>query len=271
MVGQRVVLITGASSGIGQATAQLLAQRGFTVFGTSRVPAGAEKIPGVKLLPLDVREAESVSGCIDAVIARAERLDVLVNNAGYALRGAVEEVSVEEAKAQFETNFFGAVRMIRTVLPFMRQQGGGQIINISSLAGLVPLPFSAFYAASKFALEGYTETLRHEVKPFNIRVSLVEPGFIKTRLAENTRYASQQIPGYDPWRQRVLEARREYVEKAPEPALVAECILSIIESGSPRLRYMVGKEARVARLRRLLPEPLFERGMRRRCHLDATG
>ena len=106
------------------------------------------------------------------------------------------------------------------------------------------------------------------MKPFNIRVSLVEPGFIKTRLAENTQYPARQIPDYDPWRQRLLEARRQHAEKAPEPMLVAERVLSIIESGSPKLRYMVGKEARVARLRRFLPEPLFERGMRHRLHLD---
>ena len=268
MADQKVVLITGVSSGIGQATAQLLAQRGFTVFGTSRHPSAAEKILGVEVLPLDVRVEESVNACVDAVLARAERLDVLVNNAGYVLRCAVEEAALEEARAQFETNFFGVVRMVKAVLPIMRRQGGGQIINISSLVGLVPLPFGGFYSASKFALEGYTEALRHEVKPFNIRVSLVEPGFIKTRLAENTRYPAQRIPDYDPWRQRVLEARQQYAEKAREPVLVAECVLSIIESGSPRLRYMVGKEARVARLREFLPESLFERGMRRRLHLD---
>jgi NAD(P)-dependent dehydrogenase (short-subunit alcohol dehydrogenase family) len=267
----KVVLITGVSSGIGQATTRLLAQRGYTVFGTIRDPLRVEKVAGAELLALDVRVDESVKACVEAVLTRAERLDVLVNNAGYVLRCAVEEAALEEARAQFETNFFGVVRMVKAALPVMRRQGGGQIINISSLVGLVPLPFGGFYSASKFALEGYTEALRHEVKPFNIRVSLVEPGFVKTRLAENTQSPAQRIPDYDPWRQRVLEVRRRYAEKAPEPALVAERVLSIIKSGSPRLRYMVGREARVTRLRRFLPESLFEWGMRRRLHLDERG
>jgi NAD(P)-dependent dehydrogenase (short-subunit alcohol dehydrogenase family) len=188
MAEQKVVLITGASSGIGQATAELLVQRGFTVFGTSRHPAAAEAIPGVKMLPLDVRVDESANVCVDLVLKRTAQLDILINNAGYVQRGAIEEVSVEEARAQLDTNFFGVVRMVKAVLPVMRGQGGGRIINISSLVGLVPLPFGGFYAASKFALEGYTEALRHEVRPFNILVSLVEPGFIKTRLTENARF-----------------------------------------------------------------------------------
>jgi NAD(P)-dependent dehydrogenase (short-subunit alcohol dehydrogenase family) len=268
MTDQRVALVTGVSSGIGQATAQLLAQRGFTVFGTSRHPAGAEKMPGIDLLPLDVCAEESVRACVGTVVSRADRLDVLINNAGYSLRGAVEEISLEEAKAQFETNFFGVARMVKAVLPIMRRRGGGHIVNISSLIGLVPLPLGGFYAASKFALEGYTEALRHEVKPFNIRVSLVEPGLIKTRLMENSRFPAQPIPDYDQLRQQLLPVRLQYEGRAAEPVLVAERILGIIESRSPRLRNLVGKEARVARLRRFLPEPLFERSMRRRLHLD---
>ena len=272
MADQKVVLITGVSSGIGQATARLLAQRGFTVFGTSRHPSAAEKILGVEVLPLDVRVEESVSACVDAVLARAERVDVLVNNAGYVLGGATEEISLEEAKAQFETNFFGTVRMVKAVLPIMRRQGGGQIINVSSLVGLVPIPFGGFYSSSKFALEGYTEALRHEVKPFNVQVSLVEPGYVKTRLGDNTQRPATTISDYDPWRRRFLEARRGHAEKASGPSLVAECVLSIIESPSPRLRVPVGGEAtRTARLRRLLPERLFERGVRRYYQLDARG
>ena len=267
---RKVVLITGASSGIGQSTARLLTQRGFTVFGTSRKSSGIDAIPGVEVLPLDVRIDESVDACLEAVSKQAERVDIVINNAGYELGGAIEETTLEEVKAQFETNFYGVARMIKAVLPIMRRQGKGQIINISSLAGLVPVPFLGIYSASKFALEGYTEGLRHELKPFNIQVSLVEPGFIKTNLASNRQYTADQISDYERWRQRAFEAMRQYEEKAPEPTLVAECVLRVIESKSPKLRYRVGKDAtRTTRLRRFLPESLFEQGTRSHFRLDA--
>src|SRR2546422_6503660 len=173
----QTVLVTGASSGIGQATAQLLAERGHRVFGTTRKP-GAAQASGFTMVGLDVRSDDSVRGCVDQVLSQAGRLDVLVNNAGYTLMGAAEETSVAEAKAQFETNFFGVVRMVNAVLPGMRAAGAGKIINISSLAGNTAIPFSAFYSATKFALEGYSESLWYEVSPFGISVSLVEPGFV---------------------------------------------------------------------------------------------
>ena len=266
---RKIVLITGVSSGIGQAIAQLLAQQGFIVFGTSRNPSSVETMSGVEVLPLDVRLDESVNNCVEAVVKRMGRLDILVNNAGYSLVGPIEEASSEEAKSQFETNFFGVVRMVKKVLPILRKQASGQIINISSGAGLTPLPFVGFYSASKFALEGYTEALRHEVKPFHIRVSLVEPGYIKSDLRQNQTLATDRISDYDPWRKRVSGFRREWEERLPEPILVAKCILCIIGSKSPKLRYRVGKEsAQAFWLRRVLPESLFERGIRRTLHLD---
>jgi len=156
------------------------------------------------------------------------------------------------------------------VLPIMRKQASGQIINISSGAGLTPLPFVGFYSASKFALEGYTEALRHEVKPFHIRVSLVEPGYIKSHLRQNQKLATDQVSDYDPWRKWVSRTRPKWEERLPEPTLVAERVLRIIGSKLPRLRYRVGKEsAQAFWLRRLLPESLFERGVRRTLHLDA--
>lgn len=145
---QKVVLVTGASSGVGQSTARLLSQRGYRVFGTSRSPASAETIPNVEMLALDVRADDSVGACVQAVFNQAGRLDVLVNNAGYELAGALEELSLDEAKAQFETNFFGVVRMVKAVLPLMRQQKRGQIINVSSLSGLTPIPFASTPPAS---------------------------------------------------------------------------------------------------------------------------
>ncbi len=151
----------------------------------------------------------------------------------------------------------------------MRRQGSGRIINVSSAAGLTPLPFVGFYSASKFALEGYTEALRHEVRPFNVQVSLVEPGSVKTQFWQNQQNASERISDYDPWRQRLAEVREQFLQKALEPTSVAETILRIIESKSPRLRYAVGSDAaRIARMRRLLPEAMFEKGMRRTLGLD---
>jgi len=266
---KKVVLITDSFSGNGQSIARLLAQRGFTVFGTSRNPSSVQTIPDVEVLSLDVHLDESVNACVNTLLKKAGRMDILVNNAGYVVGGAIEEITLEQAKAQFETNFFGVARMVKAVLPIMRRQGNGQIINISSAVGLAPLPFLGFYSASKFALEGYTEALRHEVKPFQIRVSLVEPGFIKTNLLHYMQYGTDLVSDYDPWQQRASKAYRQYVEKALEPAQVAECVLHVIESRSPKLRYTVGKDAsRIFRLRRLLPESLFEQGARRFLHLD---
>jgi NAD(P)-dependent dehydrogenase (short-subunit alcohol dehydrogenase family) len=267
---KKAALITGVSSGIGQSIARKLAQKGFTVFGTSRNPQEIEPIPGVEALPLDVRLDESTKACVDAIYAQVERLDILVNNAGYMLGGAIEEVSIEEAKAQFETNFFGAMRMVKAVLPMMRQQRSGQIINISSLAGLVPAPpFLGIYSASKYALEAYTEHLWREVKPFNVRVSLVEPAFFKTNLVRNQQNAAEPIADYDAWRERAFEASRQFEAKAPEPTIVADCVVRIIESKSQKLRNRVGKEAIwVPRLRKISSEAGFERSIRKFFQLD---
>jgi NAD(P)-dependent dehydrogenase (short-subunit alcohol dehydrogenase family) len=266
---QRVVLITGASSGVGQSTARLLAHKGYRVFGTSRNPASAEVIPAVEMLPLDVRADDSVRACVEAVSSRGGRLDVLINNAGHELAGALEELSPEEARAQFDTNFFGVVRMVNAVLPLMRQQKRGHIINVGSLSGLSPIPFLGIYSASKFALEGYTEALRHEVRPFNIHVSLTEAGFLKTPMMNNRQVGANRITQYEPWRQRALSAIRAYEEKAPGPELVADTLLEIISSRTPRLRYLIGQQAKsVARLRRFLPAGMYEQGARRTFSLD---
>lgn len=271
MLDQKVVLITGASSGVGQSTARLLSQRGYKVFGTSRHPATAETVPAVEMLPLDVRTNDSVRSCVEAVLPRGGRIDVLINNAGHELAGALEELTPEEAKAQFETNFFGVVRMVNAVLPMMRRQKRGHIVNVSSLAGLSSIPFLGIYCASKFALEGYTEALRHEVKPFNIHVSMTEAGFLKTPMINNRQVAANRIPEYDRWRHRALDAIRASEEKSPGPELVAETLLEIISSDTPRLRYLIGPQAKsVARLRRFLPAGLYEQGVRRTFSLDRT-
>jgi NAD(P)-dependent dehydrogenase (short-subunit alcohol dehydrogenase family) len=271
MSDRRVVLVTGASSGVGQSTARLLARENYKVFGTSRNPGIVEAIPGVEMLPLDVRADDSVRACVEAVSSRAGHIHVLINNAGYELAGAVEELTSEETRAQFQTNFFGVVRMVHAVLPAMRQLRRGHIVNVSSLAGVSSIPFLGMYCASKFALEGYTEALRHEVKPFNIRVSLTEAGFLKTPMMNHRQIAANRITEYDPWRRRALDATRAYEEKGPGPELVAETLLEIISNDTPRLRYSIGQQAKsVARLRRFLPAGMYEQGVRRTFSLDKT-
>jgi len=249
----QTVLVTGASSGIGQATAQLLTERGFNVYGTSRKPTG-------KLILLDVRSDDSVRACVE----RVGTIDVLVNNAGYSLMGSAEETSLDEAKAQLETNFFGVVRMVKAVLPAMRKARAGKIITIGSLAGITAIPFGAFYTASKFALEGYTEALWHELRPFGIHVSLIEPGFIATPIGESTQIAAAPLSAYDGVRQRATHALDQHVKHGISPEAVAKTVLRIIATRSPSLRYRVGTDAAwLPRLKGVLPWPLFAIGVRR--------
>ncbi len=259
----QTILVTGASSGIGQSTARLLAERGFTVFGTARKPASA-KLHGFSMLPLDVRSDDSVRACVGQVIAQAGRLDVLVNNAGYSVTGAAEETSLEEAKAQLETNFFGAVRMVNAVLPGMRAAGAGKVINISSLAGNTAIPFSAFYSASKFALEGYSESLWYEVRPFGISVSLVEPGFVNTPIGEASPVAARALPEYETTRKRMLAKFGRALEAGIPPEQVARRVLQIVEDPNPGLRYRVGAQATwLPRLRNVVPWKVYAAGVRK--------
>src|SRR6058998_1013243 len=167
---EQVALVTGASSGIGAAAAAELVQAGFTVYGTSRKATAGEERNGIVFLPLDVTKDESVAAVVREVLERSGRIDVLVNNAGFGTAGAAEESSVEQARALFETNLFGVMRMTRAVLPHMREQGNGRVINLSSVRGFVPAPFGALYAASKHAIEGYSESIDHEVREYGVRV-----------------------------------------------------------------------------------------------------
>ncbi len=249
----QTVLVTGASSGIGQVIAQLLTERGFTVYGTSRKPTGT-------LVPLDVRSDASVRACLE----RVGKIDVLVNNAGYTLMGSAEETSIEEAKGQLETNFFGVVRMVNAVLPAMRKAGAGKIINVGSLAGITAIPFGAFYTASKFALEGYSEALWHELRPLGINVILIEPGFVHTPIGEKTQIAAKPLSAYDGVRQRATAALGRHVEHGIVPEKVAATVLRVVQSRSPSLRYRVGTDAAwLPRLKSVLPWPLFAVGVRR--------
>jgi len=268
MTSEKVVLITGASSGFGYSLAQALAQKGYIVFGTSRNPSASTPSTGVTMLSLDVRSDDSVKDCIQAVSSRTNRVDILVNNAGYVLEGPLEEVSIEQLKAQFETNFFGAVRMVNAILPMMRRQRSGHIINVSSVAGLLPLPFLGPYCASKFALEGYSESLRHELKPLGIHVSLVEPSFYKTKLASNKERTTGQLADYDPHRQRMIASITRIEENSPDPKVVVDTIAQIVESKSPRLRHVLGQLRLSCVMRGFMPEPMWESGIRRYWKID---
>jgi NAD(P)-dependent dehydrogenase (short-subunit alcohol dehydrogenase family) len=264
---QSVVLITGASSGVGQSTARLLAQKGFKVFGTSRSSSRSES--AFEMVPLDVRSDDSVASCVKSVLDRSGRIDVLINNAAYELAGALEETSLEEAKAQFDTNFFGVVRMVSAVLPSMRERKQGRIVNVGSFSGVSAIPFMGMYSASKAALAAYSEALRMEVAPFDIHVSLAEPGFLKTPMMDKRQPAAAPRRAYDAWRQRAFNAFRNFEQKAPGPELVADALLTIVSTASPRLRYVIGSQARsTSRLMKLLPAGMFEHGKRRAFQLD---
>jgi len=192
---QPVALITGASSGIGRASAVAFAKAGYRVFGTSRKPMTAPA-NGITMLVADVTDDASVQALIAEVMTASERIDLLVNNAGYALSGAAEESSIGQVQALFETNFHGVVRVTNAVLPIMRARGAGRILNVGSVLGLIPGPFGAYYAASKHAIEGYSESLDHEVRPFGIRVAVIEPWATKTSIEANSPQGDRLVPAY---------------------------------------------------------------------------
>jgi NAD(P)-dependent dehydrogenase (short-subunit alcohol dehydrogenase family) len=261
---QKVVLITGASAGIGKYCAEHLVKCGYRVFGTSRRAAASMPTmqAALEMIQMDVDDDRSVNEGVQAVLRNAGRLDSVINNAGWGLMGAIEDTSVEEAKAQLETNFFGVLRVCRAVLPIMRQQGNGYIVNISSLAGIVGLPFSGLYSASKFALEGMSESLRLETRRFGIRVVLVEPGDFRTNfpMARRLTQASSANSAYRDAleKARVAQERDELHGPSPEP--IAYLIDRILRKQNPRARYSIGlwSQRIVVPCKRYLPQRLFE-------------
>ncbi|MGW7292809.1 oxidoreductase [Streptomyces xiamenensis] len=259
-----VALVTGASSGIGRATAIAFAGAGFEVVGTGRKTAGLDPLAGVRFLDLDVADDASAETAVRRVIDDSGRIDVLVNNAGIGSAGAVEENSVAQAQRILNINLLGVIRMTKAVLPHMRAQGGGRVINVSSVLGLIPQPYMALYVAAKHAIEGYSESLDHEVREHGIRVLLVEPAYTRTSFDTNAAQPDTPLPVYTERRRVFDDVLEAAMKKGDEPALVAEVILTAATHARPRLRYPAGPLAtRMSRLRRLAPAAIFDKGIRK--------
>jgi short-subunit dehydrogenase len=264
---KKVVLVTGASAGMGKVTAILLAQNGYTVYGAARRMEKMHDLKdmGIKILQMDVTDDHSMQLGIEEIIEKEERIDVLINNAGFGSYGAIEDVPIKEAKYQLEVNLFGAARLIQLVLPFMRKQHGGKIVNISSIGGKIATPFGGWYHASKFALEGLSDSLRNEVKPFGIDVIVIEPGGIKTEWGpiafDNLMKVSGQTE-YKDMAAKFLKVLAATESKNPEPIIIALLIRKAIEAKKPKARYLAGYMARPAVfLRNILSDGLLDKVM----------
>ena len=266
----KIALVTGASSGIGQATAQRLAKAGYKVYGTSRRPSDASART-FEMLPLDVTSDESVDATVRKLVQVEGRIDLLVNNAGFGVAPAgAEESSIEQARSIFDTNFFGVVRMTRAVVPHMRRQGAGRIVNIGSVLGFLPMPYGALYAATKHAIEGYSESLDHELRTRGIRVSVIEPAYTKTPFDANLLEPDAKLDEYREVRAAVNQRVKEVMATADQPGLVADVVLEAAGAARPKLRYTAGGLAsRLRLLRRFAPAGLVDAGIRRDLRLDA--
>jgi len=264
-----VALVTGASSGIGLVTAQALRRDGYRVFGTSRKPM-PDTADGITMLVCDVIDDASVQSVVDEVLSRAGRIDLLVNNAGLGLLGGAEESSVAQVQALFDVNLFGVIRMTNAVLPSMRRRGKGRIINIGSVLGLIPAPYAAHYSAAKHAIEGYSESLDHEVRAFNIRVSVIEPAFVRTVFDQNGIKPDSILNEYDRARADVDALLRDVMPKADLPDVVADVVVKAATDARPRRRYTAGKAAQqISLLRRFAPAEIFDKSLRKQFRLPA--
>lgn len=256
----KVILITGASSGIGKVTAEYLTAKGFKVYGTSRKPQPVHE--GFTYLQLDVLDTASIQKAMDFIISEEGRLDVLINNAGMGITGPIEETPTEEMRRVFETNFFGTIDVMKAVLPIMRKQNNGLIINVTSIAGYMGLPFRGIYSATKSALEVVTETMSMEVKEFGIQLANVAPGDFATNIAAG-RYHSPVMAGspYADIYEYNLELMNAHVNSGKDPVVMAEKIYGIISDPAPKLHYKVGEFMQKFSivLKRILPDRLYEK------------
>jgi NAD(P)-dependent dehydrogenase (short-subunit alcohol dehydrogenase family) len=259
---RKVILITGVSSGFGKHTAALLAKNGHTVYGTIRKET--ETDPLVQIIKMDLTKPESITMAVETVEQKEGRIDVLINNAGMHTGGPVETLPVEYLKLQMDTNFLGMVHLIREVLPYMRKQGGGTIINFSSIGGLMGLPFQAFYSASKFAIEGFTEALRMEVKQFNIKVVVINPGDFRTSNSSNRRNYLAETSVNDPYSEQFSKSLSKIEKdeaKGWNPEVLAAKIVKVVECKNPAQRYIIGSfEQRLSvLLKTILPGSVFRK------------
>lgn len=262
----KVILITGASSGMGYQTARILAKQGHRVYGAARRVEKIEELApyGVQALRLDITDEQSVTQVVQTLIEREGRIDVLINNAGYGYFGAIEDVPIADAKHQFEVNIFGLARITQEVLPYMRVQKSGRIVNLASVAGHVTLAFGAWYNATKYALEAFSDALRMEVKPFGIDVVIIEPGAIRTDwgiiAADHLRDVSKG-GAYEQDGSRVAEGlRRIYLSKIPtNPAVISRKIAKAAVCRCPRTRYRTGRGAKaMVFFHQILPTRLWD-------------
>ena len=271
MQDQKVAVVTGSSTGIGFETSLTLARNGFHTYATMRNLEGEKSKPltevaknenlQLQVIELDVNNDKSVADAIRTIVDERKRIDVLINNAGYALGGALEDSSVDEIKAQFETNFFGSVRAMKAVLPVMRKQGAGKIVNITSMGGRISIPLSSSYHGSKFALEGLSESIQYELEPFGIKVILIEPGAVGSNFWRNIKIAKSSSDSDSPYSQfgnKILKAFKVMEQNVISPSVVAKTILDAVTSDNPQLRYIVGEDAaKTIEARKNMPDKEF--------------
>jgi short-subunit dehydrogenase len=272
MQDQKVAVVTGSSTGIGFETSLTLARNGFHTYATMRNLKGEKSKPltevaknenlQLQVIELDVNNDKSVADAIRTIVDERKRIDVLINNAGYGLGGALEDSSIDEIKAQFETNFFGSVRAMKAVLPVMRKQGAGKIVNITSMGGRISIPLSSSYHGSKFALEGLSESIQYELEPFGIKVILIEPGAVGSNFWKNIKIAKSSSDSDSPYSQfgnKILKAFKIMEQNVISPSVVAKTILDAVTSDNPQLRYVVGEDAaKTIEARKNMPDKEFE-------------
>ena len=253
MKSKRTVLVTGCSSGIGLATCHVLSRNNFMTYGTVRNLSKAKKIQdlinrenlSLKILRLDVNDNQSIKLAVKKILTDTGRIDVLINNAGYGMFGPVEEITTQEVKKQFETNFFGTIRLIKAIVPIMRKQGNGTIVNISSMVGRFGVPLNSAYVSSKFAVEGLSESISFELEEFGIRVIVIEPGVVKSDFFHNVEVKGMNLES--PYH-KLMERRVNFLDKAMKNSLtssydVADTILEALNSKDPKFRYVIGNDA----------------------------
>lgn len=238
---KQTILVTGASSGFGLLIAKKLHEGGYNVIGTSRNPEKYGSELPFKMIALDLDSDESINTLPDRIFKETGQLHVLINNAGFLVTGIAEEIPIELGRKQFETNFWGTIKVTNAVLPFFRKQKSGKIITVGSITGLIAFPNTSYYSSSKHALEGYFKALRYELTEFNIRVAMIEPGSFKTNIMDNAKTAISRIDDYDVLRIKSEKYAGFIVDQAEDPAKVAEKVLKVVKTDEPQFRNLVGK------------------------------